>query len=97
MSFEVKPLRQFLVRPAIPPALSRLTELAHNLLYSWDPAIRSLFRRLDPGMWRACNRNAVMMLGRVSQDALEKAAIDPRYLSLYRQTCDRFDSYMQQP
>jgi glycogen phosphorylase len=96
MPFEVRPLREFLVRPAIPSALSRLPEVAYNLLYGWDPAIRSLFRRLDPALWRACNRNAVMMLGRVSQDALEKAAIDPRYLALYRQTCDRLDSYMQQ-
>jgi starch phosphorylase len=97
MPFEVRPLQEFLVRPAIPGPLSRLQELAYNLLYSWDPAIRSLFRRLDPGLWRACNRNAVLMLGRVSQDALEKAAVDPRYLALYRQTCDRYDSYMQQP
>ena len=97
MPFEVRPLREFLVRPAVPPALSRLPDLAYNLLYSWDPAIRSLFRRLDPALWRACSRNAVLMLGQVHQDVLEKAAIDPRYLALYRHTCDRFDSYMQPP
>ncbi len=96
MPFEVKPLREFLVRPAIPPALSRLEELAYNLLYGWDPVIRSLFRRLDPGLWKTSNRNPVLMLGRVSQEALEKAALDPRFLALYRQTCDRLDSYMEQ-
>lgn len=97
MSFEVQPLREFLVRPAIPQALSRIQDLAYNLLYCWDPVIRSLFRRLDPGLWKSCNRNAVLMLGRVSREALEKAAVDPRFLALYRQTCDRLDAYLEQP
>ena len=95
MPFEVKPLREFLVRPAIPPALSRIQDLAYNVLYSWDPVIRSLFRRLDPGLWKVSNRNPVLMLARVSQDALEKAALDPRFLALYRQTCDRLDAYLE--
>ncbi|MCS6954186.1 MAG: alpha-glucan family phosphorylase [Bryobacterales bacterium] len=97
MAFEVQPIREFVVRPAIPSPLSRLEELAYNLFYSWEPAVRALFRRLDPALWRACNRNTVLMLGRVSQAALDRAATDPRYLLLYRQVCDRFDAYMQQP
>ena len=35
------------------------------------------------------------MLGRVSQATLERAANDPRYLTLYRRACERYDSYMQ--
>jgi len=31
MNFQVKPLQEFLVRPALPQALSRMTELAYNL------------------------------------------------------------------
>jgi starch phosphorylase len=95
MPFEVQPLREFLIRPAIPAELSRLEELAYNLYYSWEPVIRSLFRRLDPALWRACDRNPVLLLGQVSQDTLERAANDPRFLSLYRQTCERFDGYMR--
>ena len=95
MAFEIQPLREFLVRPAIPPALSRLEELAYNLYYTWEPMTRSLFRRLDPVLWKSCERNPVLLLGQVSQGALERAAKDPRYLSLYRQTCDRFDSYLR--
>jgi starch phosphorylase len=95
MPFEIQPLREFQVRPAIPPALSRLEELARNLLYSWEPMIRQLFRRLDPSLWKTCNRNPVVLLGRVSQEVLDRAAADPRYLATYRQTCERFDAYMQ--
>lgn len=48
MPFQVQPVKEFLVSPALPPAISRLGELAHNLLWSWDHTIRPLFRRLDP-------------------------------------------------
>ena len=49
MPFHIQPIREFLVRPALPDALSRMTELAYNILWSWEPIIRALFRRLDPG------------------------------------------------
>src|ERR1035438_10831620 len=77
MPFYIEPLREFLVRPALPEPLSRLAELAYNLLWSWEPIERSLFRRLDPVLWRECGYNPVLMLGRVSQASLAKAAADP--------------------
>src|SRR5437867_11555767 len=92
MSFQIQPLREFLVRPSIPPPLERMMEMAYNILWSWDPAVRALFRRLDPGLWRECGYNPVLMLGRVSQAALEKAAADPRYVALYESACEAFDA-----
>jgi glycogen phosphorylase len=95
MAFQVKPQKEFLVRPALPVSLSRLSELAYNLLWSWDHNLRALFRRLDPALWKACGNNPVLMLGRVPQATLERAASDPRYLTLYRRACEGYDSYMQ--
>ena len=69
-----------------------MTELAYNLLWSWEPIIRSVFRRLDPVLWRECGYNPVLMLGRVPQATLQKAASDPRYLSLYRSACETYDA-----
>ena len=94
MPFQIQPLKEFLVRPALPPALSRLSELAYNLFWSWEHAERSLFRRLDPVLWKSCNHNPVLMLGRVSQQTLEKAASDARYIALYRRACEHYDVYM---
>ena len=88
-------MKEFLVRPALPASLSRMSELAYNLLWTWDHNIRSLFRRLDPNLWKACGNNPVLMLGRVPQNTLERAAADPRFLTLYRRACERCDSYMQ--
>lgn len=94
MPFQIRPLKEFLVRPALPPAIARLGELACNVLWSWDHNIRALFRRLDPALWRACGHNPVLLLGRLPQAALVKAAADPRYLAVYRRACESFDAYM---
>ncbi|MDX1982718.1 MAG: alpha-glucan family phosphorylase [Bryobacteraceae bacterium] len=97
MAFQIRPVREFLVLPALPEALSRLSELAYNLLWSWDHHIRAVFRRLDPVLWKASGHNPVLMLGHISQAALEKSAADPRYLAVYRRACDALDQYMLRP
>jgi starch phosphorylase len=97
MPFHIQPVREFLVRPSIPPALARLSELAYNIMWSWEPNIRALFRRLDPVLWKDVNFNPVAMLGRVSQTTLERAAADPRYRALYTQACERYDFHMNRP
>ena len=95
MKFQVQPLQEFLVRPALPANLPRLSELAHNILWSWDHTVRALFRRLDPALWRATGHNPVSMLSQIPRTTLERAAADPRYLSLYRRACERFDAYIE--
>jgi starch phosphorylase len=95
MPYHVHPLKEFLVRPALPPSLSRLSEIAYNLLWSWDNSIRSLFRRLDPALWKECNHNAIDLLGRIPQEKLDRAAADPRFMLLYRRACERLDGYLQ--
>jgi glycogen phosphorylase len=97
MPFNITPIREFVVRPALPPQLSRMPELAYNILWSWEPSIRTLFRRLDPGLWKESGYNPVVMLGRVSQTTLERAALDPRYLAQYQLACQRFDAHMKAP
>src|SRR5882757_840212 len=94
MPFQIRPLKEFLVRPALPKPLSRLNELAYNILWSWEHNIRALFRRLDPVLWKACGHNPVLMLGRIPQAALERSAKDSRYLVLYRRACEIHDSYL---
>jgi starch phosphorylase len=95
MAFHIQPIREFLVRPALPDSLARLAELAYNLLWSWEPSVRSVFRRLDPNLWRDCGYNPVLMLGRVPQATLQKAGSDPRYLAVYRSACEIYDNLVR--
>jgi starch phosphorylase len=84
-----------MVRPALPDPLGRLTELAYNQVWSWDHSIRSIFRRLDPALWKESNHNPILFLGRVSQETLNKAAHDQRYLAHYRRACEQHDNYLR--
>src|SRR4051812_9783204 len=97
MPFNINPIREFVVRPSVPPPLARMPELATNLLWAWVPSIRAIFRRLDPPLWKAVGYNPVAMLGRVSQATLERAASDTRFLGQYAIACEAFDVLMKPP
>ncbi len=94
MSFQIRPIQEFLVRPALPEPLRRQPELGLNFLWSWNHSIRAVFRRLEPNIWKASGFNPIVMLGRVSQETLERAASDPRYVGLYRKACEIQDAYL---
>ena len=94
MSFQIPSYRELQVNPALPASLKRLPELAHNLLWSWDHHLRTVFRRLDPITWRA-SHNPVLMLSSLPQQTLEKAAADARFMAVYERACERFDAYMK--
>jgi len=96
MPYSVVPLKDFLVRPAIPASLSRLLELAYNLVWSWDHSLRAVFRRLDPILWKESNHNPIKMLGMLPQATLDRAASDARYLALYQRACNAFDAYVSE-
>jgi starch phosphorylase len=97
MPFQITRFKEFLVRPALPKELERLNELAYNLLWTWDSGIRGLFRRLDPALWAQSGHNPVLMLGRLPQATLVRAAADPRYVFLYRRASERLDAYLERP
>ena len=94
MPYQIQPLKEFLVRPALPSQLGRLLEIGYNLVWSWDHNLRALFRRLDPMLWKECNHNPIQLLGRITQEKLNRAATDPRFLTLYKRACERHDSYL---
>ena len=94
MAYQIHPLKEFLVRPALPQNLTRLAEIGYNLSWSWDHNLRALFRRLDPQLWKESNHNPVELLGRIPQDKLDRAAADPRFILLYKRACERYDAYL---
>ena len=53
-----------------------LTELAGNLWFSWNPAARALFARLDPEAWERTGHNPRALLAQLPDELLEQAAED---------------------
>jgi starch phosphorylase len=56
-----------------------LAEIAGNLWFSWNPAARSLFARLDPTLWQAVGHNPKALLAELGAEALDRAASDPAF------------------
>lgn len=90
----VKPVAKINVVPDIPKPLSRLQELAYNLRWSWDHETISLFRRLDPVLWRETGQNPVWMLGLIQQERFKEASEDPAFMAHFQRVVDDFDAYM---
>lgn len=54
----------------------KLRELSQNLWWSWQPEISSLFRQLDPDLWRLVHHNPVALLQRMDRQAIEHRVQD---------------------
>ena len=79
----------------IPERISRISELAHNIWWSWHPKARDVFRALDYPLWRTSGHNPVKELYDTDQDKLRSAAEDPAFLSLYDSVMAAFDAEMK--
>ena len=55
----------------VAPARQRLAELAQNLWWSWDHESTSVFRELDPQLFRECDNNPIALMQRMSGEQLE--------------------------
>jgi starch phosphorylase len=84
-------LGRLTVLPYIPAKLSRLAELTTNLRWSWNPQLLDLFRELDPALWEACGHNPVLLLQRISQSRLDRAANDSSFVGAYQEALEHLD------
>jgi starch phosphorylase len=90
----VRTIGQVAVFPTPGARIARLSELAYNLWWSWNPAAQDLFKGVDPHLWAEVNHNPVKFLRLVSQRKLDAAAADPAYVARYQAVMAAFDAYM---
>lgn len=91
----IKSIGMIRVRPCVPDALARLTDLAHNLRWAWHHETRALFRRIDRNAWEKSGRNPVAMLGSVDQKRLAEVAKDAGFMAHYARACQSLDQYLE--
>src|ERR1700690_4208401 len=80
----------------LPRRIARLSELAYNLWWGWNPTALRLFNRLDTNLWEKCKHSPIRFLHELSRPALNAAAQDPIYLDLYDKVFADFDAYLSQ-
>jgi starch phosphorylase len=81
--------------PHLPERIAGLGKLAYNLWWSWHPAARMLFKRLDRLAWKATGHNPVKLLKGLPKKSLDAAASDPEYLGHYDAVLAEFRRKMQ--
>ncbi len=76
----MRPLRTFFVEPNLPARLAVLKDLAYNVRWTWNPAMRELFRRIDDALWESSGHNPVRMLGMVEPSRYQALLEDESFL-----------------
>ena len=78
----------------VAPTHRRLTALAQNLWWSWDNDSTSLFRELDPHLWRLVDKNPVALLQQIPIERLEKRASELALHSRINYAYRRLQEYL---
>lgn len=78
----------------LPENMKGLEDLACNLWWSWHPAARMLFKRLNREAWKESGHNPIKMLEELPRDALESASKDTDYMRGYQAMITRFQKMM---
>ena len=82
--------------PNLPKRLEGLAEIAENLWWSWHPAGRMLFKKLDRQAWKESRHNPDKTLRELTKEILESAASDPDYLRHYDVVLSQFRKDIEQ-
>jgi starch phosphorylase len=79
----------------LPEDIARLSELAYNLWWTWNPESQRLFSWIDPHLWEQSYHNPVMFLRNVGRESLNTVKHNTSYMQLYVAVVKKFDTYMQ--
>ncbi|MEE1747970.1 alpha-glucan family phosphorylase [Streptomyces sp. NPDC006641] len=93
----MKAIRRFTVRPVLPEPLRPLSDLAHNLRWSWHTETRELFQAVDPEVRRTAECDPVRLLGAVSAGRLAELARDQRFLHRLAEVSQNLRDYLDGP
>ncbi len=82
------------VNPQLPKNINRLQEIANNLWWSWNTEFLRLFKKIDKDLWETVDKNPVKFLKRVSQERIEMASKDEKFIKEYNKVVKNFDDYI---
>jgi glycogen phosphorylase len=72
----------------------KLTQLASNLWWSWQPEVTAIFREIDPALWSEVSHNPILLLRAYPPEKLESRARDEVLHSRINWAYRRWQEYM---
>ena len=89
--------REITIKSEMPAKLKTLEELSKNLWWVWNSEAKTMFRELDPDLWRATGENPVMLLQKLSSDRYREILDDADFMGRIEKVYSDFKEYMKVP
>ncbi|MBD5267044.1 MAG: glycosyltransferase family 1 protein [Bacteroides sp.] len=89
--------RDITVKNELPSKLKPLEVMSRNLWWVWNSEGKSLFRDLNPDLWRSLGENPVMLLQRLGFDRLQEIINDEVLMSRIESVYAAYKEYMKVP
>ncbi|MDE6041046.1 MAG: DUF3417 domain-containing protein, partial [Muribaculaceae bacterium] len=89
--------RDITVKAELPQQLKPLDELAKNLWWVWNSEAKTLFRSLNPDLWRSTGENPVMLLQQLTSERIAEVIADKDMMASIAHVYKMFKDYMAQP
>ena len=89
--------RDITVKSELPARLKPLDELAKNLWWVWNSEAKTLFRNLNPDLWRKTGENPVMLLQQLTSDRIAEILADSDLMAEINRVYADFKEYMSKP
>lgn len=81
----------------LPHRLKALDIMSKNLWWVWNSEAKSLFRDINPDLWRSTGENPVMVLQRISSERLAEIQKDEVMMNRIETVYASFKDYMSKP
>jgi glycogen phosphorylase len=80
---------------SLPNRIQRLSDLAFNLWWVWNPEAQNLFGSIDKFLWEKTSHNPVAFLHQVQRAQLNAVTSGKNYLDIYDRVIASFDEYVK--
>ena len=89
--------RDVTVKAELPAQLKPLEEMARNLWWVCNSEGKSLFRDLNPDLWRATGENPVMLLQQLTSERIDEILADKVMMDRIAQVYNKMREYLARP
>lgn len=89
--------RDITIKSDLPSQLKPLEIMSRNLWWVWNSEGKSLFRDLNPDLWRSVGENPVMLLQRLGFERVQEIINDSSLLARINSVYEKFQEYISKP
>lgn len=89
--------RDVTIKSELPSELKCLEVLAKNIWWVWNSEAKTLFRELNPELWRATGENPVLLLQKISYERFKEILADKALMEKIKKVYADLEEYMSVP